>query len=452
MTSALQFNLEFSPAAMPGSYEQRGYYQAQRVSGPSRGSVHDFAVALRQKGFGKCLSAGDLVFYHVLGDTRFQIASDEPIAQLANVPIIGVDVRPLDNTMNAASAADTTAAGAAQDAVVVTHPQVAARHHNAGLDSQHAAANAANAAADRAAQIAAENAAQVSLGSADLTSVDPSSTAPDLVGSSLAGRPVEHPRHVKFAAAPAAPSTLHSHPDLRCQNAGGAMSYSQAARYAASGTPGGAPPFPDPFPHLPRDLSSGPPADLSRPQQLDFLESFPHAARYAACIGPTHQCRAWRKTASEDNRLLPAADPAGGCASYRCRVCSIKKWPYMYGEQHDRLQQGNAVCDRCLKTLKCSSCEKVKRPSQFSFTQKCLHSDRRCTDCIETAVANKEAADKAASILRKQTAAALVVQAAWRASEASWQHNVDWQAAEDAKAAKEAEEAEAIRQEDFVFE
>ena len=67
------------------------------------------------------------------------------------------------------------------------------------------------------------------------------------------------------------------------------------------------------------------------------------------------------------------------------------------------------------------------------------------------AVAEKEAAGKAAGLKKKKAAAATVIQAAWRACEAVWQYHTDWQLAEDARMAEEAEEAEAIRKDDFAF-
>ena len=42
--------------------------------------------------FGKFLAQSPLIIFHQVGDTRFQISGDQLATQLANIPIIGVDV------------------------------------------------------------------------------------------------------------------------------------------------------------------------------------------------------------------------------------------------------------------------------------------------------------------------------------------------------------------------
>ena len=195
---------------------------------------------------------------------------------------------------------------------------------------------------------------------------------------------------------------------------GGAPSYSTATprsrQVGFTTNTSGVVPFMDPFPDLPRDLEVGPPTSLTRPQQLLFLQSFPELVRRSACF----RILAWKAVAVEDGKMLPAVNPQGGQARYSCRTCGVEKWPYMYGDQSSHLLDGSAICDCCLHTLSCSDCKQVKRPSCFSWTQKCSHADRRCKVCVDRAVFEKEAQEQAAAVAHRQAAAAFVVQACCR--------------------------------------
>ena len=68
-TAVLHYHLDFSEAAMSPHSAAHGCYTAQRVAGPVRGNVDDFAALLRSTSLGQFLSPGTLVFYHQIGDT-----------------------------------------------------------------------------------------------------------------------------------------------------------------------------------------------------------------------------------------------------------------------------------------------------------------------------------------------------------------------------------------------
>ena len=436
-TSALQFNLEFSAAAMPGSYAHRGFYQAQRVSGPSRGSVHDFAIALRQKGFGKFLAEGDLVFYHVLGDTRFQIAGDEPVTQLTNVPIIGVDILP---SQGSAGRRLNTAGVQPTDHLPGNGTQVQepVPPSTSSKKSRNAADEAANIAAEKAAQVVAERAEQASAeqAAAEQAAAEQSEKDADQkhnyntrvtstrVQLPLGVTPLESAEQTDKGARPA-PKTSPAAPPAAHQ-AGGHLQP------------------PDSFPGVVRDLSLGPPKGLSRSQRITFWLSFPQEEREAVC-GTADWCKKWQNILTEGGRWLPdATDPSqpyAAAAGYRCHACRVQKYMWSFADDSDQLKDGGlAVCDHCLTKLTCSSCDKIKSPKSFSWTQREKHANRKCKQCVEKSLRKQERENQQKAMAEKQ-AAATAIQAAWRRALAYrhycelWctQHDLDLQEQRDAE-------------------
>ena len=393
MSVALQYNLEFSAAAMPGTAASRGYLQAQRVSGPSRGSVADFAAQLRQKSFAKHLADDDLVFYHQIGDVRFQIANEELIGQLANIPIIGVDI-------------------------------IASAKTQEPLDAPLAATQ------------------QPKSSAAELQPKPPAAEAAPASAGVLRR---EEPQ------VPLEPNTTTISSTLGCGTKQPA-SYAAAAREGVlvgntTGRPAPGLSFPtegpsDPFPGIPRDLSLGPPKGLSHAQRIIFFRSFPENDRLSVW-GSAPWCTKWQNVLMEGGRLLPDvcsdSQPYSTAAGYTCHACRVTKYMWSFADQTQQLKRGDyAVCDHCLKELLCSSCELIKHPSAFSWSQREKHCDRECNKCVRIRIEAKEAVDKASSNAARREKAAVKIQSVYRRHWAIWEAGQmrdlrDWQFQEDHK-------------------